>query len=206
MACLFVGNLMKTVSETKLMNIFRSYGKCKVDLKVNKSYDNKGPYAFIEYDDSECATRALKDLNRTNLNGANGQARVRIEYSHKRKINDKLENNELALDEEVNFLEESEDNRKKSPARDVESKKSNVCFICRLPGHFAKECVLTKESCYECGEKGHIAKECQMRVREAKTLTESRVKAITSQQSVYKYISTGVKMNNVINYLQINKT
>jgi hypothetical protein len=42
------------------------------------------------------------------------------------------------------------------------------------------------------------------RVREAKALTESRVRAIASQQSVYKYINTGMKMNNVINYLQNN--
>lgn len=80
-------------------------------------------------------------------------------------------------------------------------KKKNVCFICKLPGHFAKDCILTKDSCYECGEKGHIAKECNVPVREAKMLTKNRVKAIFSQQSAYKYTSPRVKLDNVINFL-----
>ena len=77
----------------------------------------------------------------------------------------------------------------------------NVCFICKLPGHFAKDCILTKDSCYECGEKGHLAKECKNGVREAKTLTENRVKAILSQQNTYKFITPGDKLRNIINYL-----
>ncbi len=81
------------------------------------------------------------------------------------------------------------------------SKKRNVCFICKLPGHFAKDCILTKESCYECGEKGHIAKECQGGVREAKALTENRVKAIFSQQSAFKFISVGMRIKNIVGYL-----
>ena len=214
MTCLFVGNLIKSVSETKLMNIFKSYGKCKIELKVNKINDKKGPYAFIEYEDADMAQKALKDLNRTNLNGINGPARARIEYSYKRKINDKLEDNELGLEEEeLNFSDDSEDKGKKrkkekSPEKkeEEEVKKKNVCFICKLPGHFAKDCVLTRDSCYECGEKGHIAKECQGRVREAKTLTENRVKAINSQQSSYKYITDGMKIRNIINNLQSNKS
>jgi hypothetical protein len=59
-------------------------------------------------------------------------------------INDKLHDNDLALEEEINFSEDSEEKRKKSPVKEVDNKRQNVCFICRLPGHFAKECVLTK--------------------------------------------------------------
>jgi len=84
------------------------------------------------------------------------------------------------------------------------NKRKNVCFICKLPGHFAKDCILTKDSCYECGEKGHIAKECQGGVREAKILTENRVKAIFSQQSAFKYISVGGRLKNIVNYLNDN--
>ena len=75
------------------------------------------------------------------------------------------------------------------------SRAKNICFICKLPGHFAKECVLTKDICYECGYKGHMAKECQAGVREAKNLNYNRVKAIFSQQSSYKYLTHKQRFN-----------
>jgi hypothetical protein len=170
-------------------------------------------------------------------------AKARIEFSYKRKKNDKLEDNEINnrneevdLDDDgLNFSDDSEEyirkktdkssknyakkenqttisvDRKNSYDKSTNKseddnnfnggRKKNMCFICKLPGHFAKECVLTKESCYECGEKGHIAKECQGGVREAKLLTENRVKAILSQQSAFKFITPGAKISNVINYL-----
>jgi hypothetical protein len=157
----------------------------------------------------------LKELNKTTLKGANGIARARIEFSYKRKKNDKLEHNEIELKQKESDLElhDNSDN-------DVEETKPNVapqygsgkltefpksnCFICKLPGHFAKDCVLTRDSCYECGEKGHLAKECKNGVREAKTLTENRMKAILSQQNTYKFMSAGTKIRNMINYINKN--
>jgi RNA recognition motif-containing protein len=208
MSCLFVGNLTKSVTESKLNTVFKTYGRCRIEIKLNKLSERKGPYAFIEYDESDNAQRALKDLNKTNLRGINGQALARIEYSYKRRVNDKLESNEVALedDDDLNFSDDSEDRKKKRIKSEIltedDIKRKNICFICKLPGHIAKDCVLTKESCYECGEKGHIAKECNKQVREAKYLTENRVKAIHSQQSAYKYITTGMKLKNVINHLK----
>ena len=81
---------------------------------------------------------------------------------------------------------------------------NNICFICKLPGHFAKECVLTKDTCYECGIKGHMAKECQAGVRDAKALNYNRVKAVFSQQSCYKYLTHKQKFNLYSNYLKNN--
>jgi RNA recognition motif-containing protein len=208
MSCLFVGNLSKSASESKLLSIFRSYGKCRIEIKLNKQNERKGPYAFIEYEESESAQRAIKDLNQTNLKGINGQSLARIEYSYKRRVNDKLEDNEILLEEgdDIDFSDDSDEKRKKKKIHveniEDEIKRKNICFICKLPGHIAKDCVLTKESCYECGEKGHIAKECNKMVRDAKHLTENRVRAINSQQSSYKYITPGMKVRNAINYLK----
>lgn len=75
-----------------------------------------------------------------------------------------------------------------------------MCFICKLPGHLARDCILTKEFCYECGFKGHIARECNANVRNAKTLTENRVKALLIQQMTYKFIKPGDKIRNIVNY------
>jgi hypothetical protein len=210
MTCLFVGNLIKAASETKLTSVFRSYGKCTVELK--------GPYAFIEYDEAEDAKNAIKELNKTNLKGVNGVAKARIEFAKKKKGNGKLEANDISVDEyEDVFSDHSEsgENQKKyenfEKSKQFEAddnnipRKKNVCFICKLPGHFAKDCILTKESCYECGEKGHIAKECQAGIREAKILTENRVKAINSQQSAYKYVSPSSRIKNIVAFLSKNK-
>ena len=80
----------------------------------------------------------------------------------------------------------------------------NICFICKLPGHNAKECVLTKDTCYECGKKGHMAKECQAGVRDAKELNYNRVKAIFSQQSNYIYLTHKQRLNIYNDYLKNN--
>jgi len=72
--------------------------------------------------------------------------------------------------------------------------------MCKLPGHVARGCILTKEFCYECGFKGHIAKECEANIRNAKFLTENRVKAILAQQRTYIYLKPGDKIRNIVNY------
>lgn len=191
MTCLFIGNLIKHINEPKLIAIFKQYGICNVDIK--------GPYAFVEYENEKDAVLALKDLNKTTIKGANGPARVRIEFSKKKKGNGKLEENDHThLDE--NFSEHSEKTHSNININDDDHKRKNVCFICKLPGHFAKECILTKDSCYECGEKGHIAKECQAGIREACLFTENRAKAIASQQSSFRYLTSGQRIKNIVNY------
>lgn len=87
----------------------------------------------------------MKDLNKTNVNGSNLSARARIEYSYKKKGSEKLEEN-LILEAE-NIIEKNE---KKEEKKEF---KKEICFICKLPGHYAKDCILTRETCYECGEK-----------------------------------------------------
>lgn len=184
MTSLFVGNLSKNISEHKLLSLFKHYGPCKVDLKINK-----GPYAFVEYDHPDHAKRALRDLNKTNLNGSNGNALVRIEFSHKRRAQDE------APQQIPEVPEQKEDIK---PFKD----KKNICFICKLPGHIAKDCLLTKDMCYECGEKGHIAKECKKNVREAKVLTLNRVNAIFSQQSEFKFVNAHDRTKNIVEFLK----
>ena len=193
------------------------FSRTQSNFKKISDQNIQGPYAFAEYDKKEDAVKALKELNKTNLRGANGTARARIEFSYKRKKNDKLEHNEIEFKEKESDIELHDDseneeeetkpvltiNTQNSSAKLTDHPKSN-CFICKLPGHFAKDCVLTRDSCYECGEKGHLAKECNNGVREAKTLTENRMKAILSQQNTYKFISTGTKMRNIINYINNN--
>jgi hypothetical protein len=48
-----VGNLSKSASESKLLAIFKAYGKCRIEIKLNKQNERKGPYVFIEYEDAE---------------------------------------------------------------------------------------------------------------------------------------------------------
>lgn len=216
MTCLFIGNLIKATNESKLNSVFKHFGKCDVELK--------GPYAFVEYDNSDDAKEALKELNNTNLKGANGMARARIEFAKKKRGKGRLEENDISIEdyddvfsdhsnEEISLNKKnlntiiSQSNSNNLIEKNEEeiyssTKKRNVCFVCKLPGHFAKECALTKDSCYECGEKGHIAKECHAGVREAKILTENRVKAIHSQQSSYKYITPMMKIKNLVKFIK----
>lgn len=140
------------------------------------------------------------------MNKINGAHRVRIEYSHKKKETEtgKLQDNEIILDESAYFSsddDKEEDIKIKEGTKNFKEKTKNICFICKLPGHFAKDCILTKESCYECGGKGHLAKECKQNVREAKELTENRVKAILSQQTNFKFINSASKLKNIIKML-----
>lgn len=164
----------------------------------------------------------MRNLNNTNLKGINGLAKCRIEFSKKRRNNDRLESNVVINDEDkesdVDSYKHNKYQRKRDRSRerdistdkkrynndDNNTERRNICFICKLPGHYAKECILTKDSCYECGEKGHIAKECNAKVREAKVLTENRVKAIFSQQSFYRLIQPEDKLKKAINYLKDN--
>ena len=49
-----------------------------------------------------------------------------------------------------------------------------------------------------------MAKECQAGIRDAKVLTFNRVKAIFSQQSSFRFLSSKQKVLNVVNYLKNN--
>ena len=193
MTCVFVGNLTKNISEKDLQNLFSSIAPCRVD--------QKGPYAFIDYDSVSDAREAIKKFHKTTLNGLNGYNKCRVEISKRVKNNnDKIK--DIEIDEKYRNYEsryDKKEERKESPIRS-----NNVCFICKLPGHFAKECVLTRDSCYECGEKGHMAKECQAGIRDAKVLTYNRVKAIFSQQSSFRFLSSKQRILNVINYFKNN--
>ena len=85
-------------------------------------------------------------MNKTNLKGVNGLAKARIEVSHKKKKDGKYD--------EKDYNEEYENVMDDKSVGSIEHKTyKNVCFICHLPGHFAKDCILTKEMCYECGER-----------------------------------------------------
>ena len=112
------------------------------------------------------------------------------------KKREKKNNNRNNNKEEFN----NNDNRNNQ----LNARANNVCFICKLPGHFAKECVLTKDTCYECGIKGHMAKECQAGVRDAKSLNYNRVKALFSQQSSYKYLTHKQKFDLYRDFLKNN--
>ena len=129
----------------------------------------------------------------------NGYNKCRVEISKRVKNNnDKIK--DIEIDEKYRNYEsryDKKEERKESPNRN-----NNVCFICKLPGHFAKECVLTRDSCYECGEKGHMAKECQAGIRDAKNLSFNRVKAIFSQQSSFRFLSSKQRILNVVNYFK----
>lgn len=267
MTSLFIGNLNKGLSKSKLLSVFREIGHCNIDFKTNK-----GPYAFVEYTYSEDAVLALKKLNNTNLKGVNGSLNARIEISHKKKVKDDTGNQVLVdgtpsdvlvmeFEKQIknnthshyknnkhlhnkesreqqytntsssrnNNYESNKRDRSRSRSRSISSVGSynqsrrkrrhedinekinppihmkNICFVCRLQGHLAKDCILTREMCFECGEKGHLAKECNEKVREAKVLTLNRVKAIRSQQSEYKCISEGNKIDNIIKYIIENE-
>jgi hypothetical protein len=78
-------------------------------------FSKKGPYAFVEYDEPEDAKIALKELNRSTLKGANGHTKARIEFAYKRKKNDKLEENDIRIDEDEDvFSDNSEADKEES--------------------------------------------------------------------------------------------
>ena len=182
--------------EGEEQNLFSTIGPCHID--------QKGPYAFVDYETSSAAREAIKKFHRTTLNGLNGYNRCRVEIS-KRVKNQNSQNSSISDKKEIEIDErhknydryEKKEERKESPIRS-----NNVCFICKLPGHFAKECVLTRDSCYECGEKGHMAKECQAGIRQAKALNYNGVRAVFSQQSSFKYLSHKQKFKIYINAIK----
>lgn len=211
MSTLFVGNLSNNVTSPKLSDIFSMYGACYVEVKTN-SLVKKGLYAFIEYSDFNHANTAKLELNRTNLNGINGKTLCRIDFSKRCRnlIKMQLEqgyNNtpvEMNMTETQNVPEKFESKRSNtcfSNGLRLEERKSNSCFICKLQGHFAKDCILTRDFCFECGDKGHIAKDCSTKVREADVLTENRIRAILVQQVPFKYVTPGLKIRNIVNFL-----
>jgi len=205
MSYLFVGNLSKNINEKILHNLFSQCGLCAVELK--------GPYAFVRFNTKEESQSAINRFNHTNLEGLNGFNDARVEFSKKSGIDDFLvskfysqnnlpEKKSLGLEENENEHpikknthhrnDEKNKNNNSNVHRNISQnnlRANNICFICKLPGHYAKECVLTRDTCYECGIKGHMAKECQAGVRQAKALNYNRVKAIFSQQSSFKYLS-----------------
>ena len=219
MSYLFVGNLCKNITETILHNLFSECGLCAVDLK--------GPYAFVRFTSREESQNAINRFNHTNLEGLNGNNDARVEFSKKSAIDDFLidkfyqQNNlsdqrPLGLEENEKEKEKEHINKKSIHHRSEEKNRNfmhknnsqinvranNICFICKLPGHYAKECVLMRDTCYECGIKGHMAKECQAGIRQAKALNYNRVKAIFSQQSSFKYLSHKQKFNIYINSIK----
>ena len=217
MSYLFVGNLSKNITEKTLHNLFSQCGLCAVELK--------GPYAFVRFNSKEESQSAINRFNHTNLEGLNGFNDARVEFSKKSGIDDFLagkfysqnnlpEKKSLSLEENENEYS----HKKNTYHRNEEKIKNNnnihrnnsqnnirannICFICKLPGHYAKECVLTRDTCYECGIKGHMAKECQAGVRQAKDLNYNRVKAIFSQQSSFKYLSHKQKFRIYVNSIK----
>ena len=222
MSYLFVGNLSKNVTEKSLHKLFSECGLCAVELK--------GPYAFVRFSTLEECQMAINRFNHTNLDGLNGYSESRVEFSTKNAMDDFLAGkfylqNNLHEPKTINLDENEHEhiNKKNIHHRTDEknrntnnnniyrnsinipqnsSRAKNICFICKLPGHFAKECVLTRDTCYECGIKGHMAKECQAGIRQAKALNYNRVKAVFSQQSSFKYLSHKQKFKIYINAIK----
>jgi hypothetical protein len=100
----------------------------------------------------------LRELNKTNLKGINGLAKARIEISYKQlKKENKYDNINAVESEDEKYKTDdnipSDDDIKDKENIINRTSNKNVCFICHLPGHFAKDCILTKEMCYECGER-----------------------------------------------------
>ena len=230
MSYLFVGNLSKNVNEDVLHKLFSKIGLCAVELKgpyafvryctveesskaINK-YNNTNlegingyNKARVEFskkspiDDFLAGKVSIQNnLNHNSIN-INLDENIENDYSprknsyHRNEDRDKKNNRSNNKDEYNNNLNRNNQDNIRA---------NNVCFICKLPGHFAKECVLTKDTCYECGIKGHMAKECQAGIREAKALNYNRVKAVFSQQSSYKYLTHKQKFNIFSNFLKNN--
>ena len=221
MSYLFVGNLSKNVTEKALHNLFSKCGLCAVELKgpyafvryqtaeesskaiakfnhTNLDGINGYNKARVEFSkksaiDDFLAEKVISQNNINNIsktisldeNNENEYPGRKNSY-HRNEERERKNNNKNNNKEEYNNINRNNQNNVRA---------NNVCFICKLPGHFAKECVLTRDICYECGVKGHMAKECQAGVRDAKNLNYNRVKAIFSQQSSYKYLTHKQRFN-----------
>ena len=230
MSYLFVGNLSKNVNEDVLHKLFSKIGLCAVELKgpyafVRYCTMEESSKAINKYNNTN-----LEGINGYNKARVEFSKKSPIDDFLAGKVS--IQNNLNHNSKSINLDENLSPPRKNSYHRDDREKKNNrsnnkdeynnninynnnrnnqnnirannVCFICKLPGHFAKECVLTKDTCYECGIKGHMAKECQAGIRDAKELNYNRVKAVFSQQSSYKFLTHKQKFNIYSNFLKNN--
>ena len=231
MSYLFVGNLSKNITEKSLHKLFSECGLCAVELKGPYAFVrfstkeecqmaiNRFNHTNLEglngYSESrvEFSTKnAIDDFLAGKFylqNNLHEQKTINLDENENDHINKK--NMHHRTDEKnrnINNNSNMNMNRTNSIIRNNTinpqsgSRAKNVCYICKLPGHFAKECVLTRDTCYECGIKGHMAKECQAGIRQAKTLNYNRVKAVFSQQSSFKYLSHKQKFKLYINSLK----
>ena len=225
---IFIGNLKNNFSKKILHEIFSSIGPCKVELKNNygfveyhtikeakeaiKKYNNtylegNNDFQKVRVEWSR-KIRALGENNYINnpLTNTAGKHEISLK-EEKNYYNNKKEEKKYNLHNSYNNSQNNNNNlynNKDNQNNNENNRVLNVCFICKLPGHFAKECVLTKDLCYECGEKGHMAKECQAGIREAEKLTYNRVKAVFSQKSAYKYMNSKQRILNILNYINYN--
>jgi hypothetical protein len=225
---IFIGNLKNNFSKKILHEIFSSIGPCKVELKNNygfveyhtikeakeaiKKYNNtylegNNDFQKVRVELSR-KIRALGENNYINnpLTNTAGKHEISLK-EEKNYYNNKKEEKKYNLHNSYNNSQNNNNNtynNKDNQNNNENNRVSNVCFICKLPGHFAKECVLTKDLCYECGEKGHMAKECQAGIREAEKLTYNRVKAVFSQKSAYKYMNSKQRILNILNFINYN--
>ena len=232
MSYLFVGNLSKNVTEKMLTDLFSQCGICAVEVKTHyafvryqtdeeanearKKFDNTNLHglngrskARVEFSiksrlDDFLASKLDKELTKNFGNSRNINLKESDDENYSSKYHHKNSSRSISHNKNKNRRENKiyENNNRNNSQLNLRS--NNVCFICKLPGHFAKECILTKDTCFECGMKGHMAKECQAGIREAKTLNYNRVKAVFSQQSSYKYFTQKQRFNLYKNYLQNN--
>ena len=231
MSYLFVGNLSKNVNEDVLHKLFSKIGLCAVELKgpyafVRYCTVEESSKAINKYNNTNL--EGINGYNKARVEFSKkspiddflaGKVSIQNNLNHNSKNINLDENIENDYSPRKNSYHRNEDRDKKNNRsnnkdeynnnfnRNIQNsiRANNVCFICKLPGHFAKECVLTKDTCYECGIKGHMAKECQAGIREAKALNYNRVKAVFSQQSSYKYLTHKQKFNIYSNFLKNNK-
>lgn len=56
---LFIGNVSKHVTHRELENLFKKYGKCKIDLRVTFS-SSQDRFAFVQFDNDNHAEAAKK--------------------------------------------------------------------------------------------------------------------------------------------------
>ena len=231
MSYVFVGNLSKNVNEDVLHKLFSKIGLCAVELKgpyafVRYCTVEESSKAINKYNNTNL--EGINGYNKARVEFSKkspiddflaGKVSIQNNLNHNSKNINLDENIENDYSPRKNSYHRNEDRDKKNNRsnnkdeynnnfnRNIQNsiRANNVCFICKLPGHFAKECVLTKDTCYECGIKGHMAKECQAGIREAKALNYNRVKAVFSQQSSYKYLTHKQKFNIYSNFLKNNK-